>query len=286
MVKDLQNRVAVVTGAASGIGLALAKALGARGMRLVLADVEEGPLAAAAAALKAEGREVLALPADVSRFESVSELARRATEAFGRVHVLCNNAGVSLIGPTWELSLDDWKWVHGVNVWGLIHGLKAFVPGMIAHGEPAHVLNTASLASFVAMGEHAAYCSSKAAVMSISQALHSELRAARADIGVTVACPGIVDTQIHRAWRNRPAGDRPWSGREREAGFQEKAARFQAAGVSAEEVARSAVEAMLKGRFYAFAGDKRGRRKYLKLGLKPVLKESDPPVLAWGLDPR
>jgi NAD(P)-dependent dehydrogenase (short-subunit alcohol dehydrogenase family) len=284
MLERLQGRTAVITGAASGIGLALAQQLGAQGMKLVLADIEEGALAGAAAGLKELGCEVVAVRTDVSDYGSVCELARRANEAFGHVHVLCNNAGVSFTGPIWELSLDDWRWVQDVNLWGVIHGIKAFVPAMIAHGEAGHIINTASLASFNGMGDHAAYCASKAAVLSISQALFSELRAWNTPLGVTVLCPGIVKTQVHRSWRNRPATDQSWSEREsQDPAVRRTAEELRATGELPETVAQAAIEAMRAGRFYAFAGE---WRKYVRFGLEPVLNGENPPVLTWGTDLR
>jgi NAD(P)-dependent dehydrogenase (short-subunit alcohol dehydrogenase family) len=145
-VRDLAGKHAVVTGGASGIGLAIVARLVRERMRIVVADVEPGAIDAAVSELHAGGAEVTGIVTDVSRFESVQALARRAVETYGPVHLLCNNAGVGAQEdvPLWELPLSDWRWTFDVNVWGVIHGLKAFVPGMLAHGEAAHVVNTSS----------------------------------------------------------------------------------------------------------------------------------------------
>lgn len=205
-MEELDGKVAVVTGAASGIGAALAGRFVSEGMRVVLADVEIGPLQEAADKLAADGADVLAVPTDVSRGDDVDRLAAAAAEAFGPVHVLCNNAGVGAGGLLADLTTEDWEWVLGVNLWGVIHGLRAFLPGMLAHGEPGHVVNTASLAGLVSAPMMGPYGASKFAVVGISEALYHELQLTGSRIGASVLCPGWVNTQIHASERNRPAG--------------------------------------------------------------------------------
>jgi NAD(P)-dependent dehydrogenase (short-subunit alcohol dehydrogenase family) len=146
-MQELRGRVAVVTGAASGIGRALAERFAAEGMKVVLADVEPGALADAAHALARAGAETLAVETDVSRAEQVEALARRTLDAFGAVHVVCNNAGVFAGGPCWEAPLADYEWLLGVNVWGVIHGIRSFVPILLEQGDEGHVVNTASMAA-------------------------------------------------------------------------------------------------------------------------------------------
>jgi NAD(P)-dependent dehydrogenase (short-subunit alcohol dehydrogenase family) len=203
---ELDGKVAVVTGAASGIGAALAGRFASEGMRVVLADVEVGPLQEAADELAADGAEVLAVPTDVSRGNDVDRLAAAAADAFGPVHVLCNNAGVGAGGLLADLTTEDWEWVLGVNLWGVIHGLRAFLPGMLAHGEPGHIVNTASLAGLVSAPMMGPYGASKFAVVGISEALYHELQLTGSRIGASVLCPGWVNTQIYASERNRPAG--------------------------------------------------------------------------------
>jgi NAD(P)-dependent dehydrogenase (short-subunit alcohol dehydrogenase family) len=205
--------VAVVTGAASGIGRALARALAASGARLVLADVEAAPLAAAAAEIEAGGAGVLAVPTDVSRRDEVERLADQAFARFGAVHVLCNNAGVVVHGSLAEAAAEDWAWVLGVNLWGVIHGLGAFLPRMIAQGAGGHVVNTASMAGLVASAGLGVYNTSKYAVVGLSETLAKDLRPH--GIGVTVLCPMGVATRIREAERNRPPALRPPGARDR-----------------------------------------------------------------------
>jgi NAD(P)-dependent dehydrogenase (short-subunit alcohol dehydrogenase family) len=197
---------AVVTGAGSGIGLALTRQLLDRGLDVVLADVEEAPLRAAATTLAgAHPGRVLAVRTDVSRAEDVDALRDAAVDRFGRVDLLCNNAGVTGAGgPAWELDARDWQWALGVNVGGVAHGIRAFVPGMVERGH-GHVLNTASLSGLLAPPFTAPYNATKHAVVALSETLAAELAIVGADVGVSVACPGLVTSAIWEAERNRPA---------------------------------------------------------------------------------
>jgi NAD(P)-dependent dehydrogenase (short-subunit alcohol dehydrogenase family) len=203
---QLSGRVAVVTGAASGIGLAMAERFGAEGMRLVLADVEAGPLEAVASRLRATGLDVEALRVDVSDPDQVQALADAAMARFGAVHVVCNNAGVVTMGPVWEQPLDDWRWVLGVNLWGVVHGVRAFLPILLEQGEPAHIVNTASIAGLVPSPGIGPYNVSKSGVVALSESLRLDLEARDAPIGVSVVCPGAVPTRIAESGRNRPGG--------------------------------------------------------------------------------
>lgn len=282
---QLDGKVAVITGGASGIGLAMAEAFGAQGMKLVLADIEQTALDGAVTMLAAKGVEAVGIRTDVAKFEEVEALARAALEAFGRVHVVVNNAGVSITGPVFKMSLDDWRWVYDVNLWGVIHGIKAFVPILMEQGEPAHVVNTASLASFNGTGDHAPYCSSKAAVLSISQALYSEMAAWNTQIGVSVVCPGMVDTRIHQSWRNRPEGDQPWSDREwANEAHRRGSEAFQGRGVSPATIAEATLRAIRENRFYVFTGE--FWPDFMQRSLGPILRAENPPVITWGPDLR
>ncbi len=204
-MRELDGRVAVVTGAASGIGRALAERFAAERMRVVLADVEPDALESARAALAATGAEVTAVRTDVSKADDVERLADAVITTFGKVHVVCNNAGVFTGGRVWQAPLSDYEWVFGVNVWGVLHGVRSFVPRMLALGEPGHVVNTASMAGVTNAPMASAYYMSKHAVVALSESLFHELAMERAPIGVSVLCPELVHTGIARSERNRPA---------------------------------------------------------------------------------
>jgi len=203
-MREFAGRVAVVTGAASGIGRALAERFGREGMKVVLADVEGEALSAAAKALEGDGIEALAVVTDVSSADDVSALAEKTLEAFGGVHVVCNNAGVFTGGPSWEAPLSDYEWVLGVNVWGVIHGIRSFVPILLDQGEDGHVVNTASMAAVTSAPLSGAYFASKHAVLSLSETLHHELTSRGAKIGVSALCPEVIATRIGESGRNRP----------------------------------------------------------------------------------
>ncbi len=202
---DLTGRVAVITGGASGIGDAMAQRFGAEGMRLVLADVERSALDAAVERHQRDGVHVLGMQTDVSSSEQVEALAAAAYDRFGAVHVVCNNAGVVTRGLAWEQTLDDWTWVLGVDLWGVINGVRAFVPRMLAGGEQGHLVNTASIAGLLAFRGIGPYNVSKVGVVALSETLHHELADAGDTIGVSVLCPGQVPTRIGESARNRPA---------------------------------------------------------------------------------
>ncbi len=253
-MKTLREKVAVVTGAASGIGLAMAERFAAEGMRVVLADVEEQALATAERALAARGAQTLAVRTDVAHAGDVEALARATLDRFGAVHVLCNNAGVGGDGlPTWEQSLQSWQWVMGVNLWGVVHGIRAFVPRMLAHGVEGHVVNTASMAGHLAMPYLTIYNASKFAVVAISECLHHELQMAGAAVKVSVLCPGFVRTRIMESERNRPAELADAAQRSEAAQAFHMAFRGMVeAGKSPEEIAAGVVDAIREERFWIF----------------------------------
>jgi NAD(P)-dependent dehydrogenase (short-subunit alcohol dehydrogenase family) len=208
-MRDLAGKVAVVTGAASGVGLALSRRLGADGMQVMMADVEESALAAAERILAAEGIKAATTVTDVSDADSVDALANATLERFGAVHVVCNNAGVSRAGPLWETPLPIWKWTVGVNLFGVVHGLRSFMPHLVEQGE-GHVVNTASIAGLLVLPLMGPYSATKHAVVAISECLYRELAEIGSPVGVSVLCPGHVRTKIHDAYRNWPASYGPW----------------------------------------------------------------------------
>jgi NAD(P)-dependent dehydrogenase (short-subunit alcohol dehydrogenase family) len=242
----LTGRVAVVTGAASGIGLAMAQRFAVEGMAVVLSDIEAGPLEAATLELRKAGHDVHQVVADVSRWGDVEQLAAATVDTFGAVHVVCNNAGVATRGPAWELTLDDWRWVLGVDLWGVIHGVRAFVPRLLAQGQGGHIVNTASMAGVLPIRGLAGYGVAKTGVVALSEVLALDLEAAGADIGVSALLPGFIATRITESERNRPEdlGDRaPASGRPRTtAGVQ--------SSMGADEVAGLVVDAIRTGEFW------------------------------------
>jgi NAD(P)-dependent dehydrogenase (short-subunit alcohol dehydrogenase family) len=204
-----KGTVAVVTGAGSGIGLALANGFASAGCSLVLADVQDDALAAAEAEIRSHGVDTLAVRTDVSKVEQVDALAAATIERFGGVHVLCNNAGVAGKGDPWFGGIESWHWVMGVNFWGVVHGVRAFLPHIAASG-PGHIVNTASMAGLMP-GFSPAYDASKHAVVAISEGLYSTLRTTGLPIGVSCLCPGWIRTGILDSDRNWPdeLGERP-----------------------------------------------------------------------------
>ena len=199
----MQDKVAVITGAASGLGLAMAQRFAASGMRVVLADVEAGPLDTAVAGLRDAGHEAFGVVTDVTDADAVSRLADAAFDTYGAVHVLCNNAGVVKRARTWELTLDDWRWVIDVDLWGVIHGIRAFVPRMLAQGE-GHVVNTASMAGLLPIANLGAYAAAKSAVVGLSQSMQLEFEQLGSALHASVLCPGFISTGITTSARNRP----------------------------------------------------------------------------------
>lgn len=251
-MKDFKGKVAVITGAASGFGHEFARSAAALGMRLVLADVERKALAAVAHELRKQGAEVVAQRVDVSRGRDVEDLAARAREAFGGVQLLFNNAGVACGGYVWEHSEADWRWVLGVNLWGVIHGLRAFVPMMLEQQDECHIVNTASVAGLISPQFMAAYNVSKHGVVTLSETLYNDLRIAKANIGVTLLCPAFVNTGIAHSQRNRPrrltnAAAATPSMR----AMQQATEKATSAGkLSAADVARMTFDAIRNRRFY------------------------------------
>jgi NAD(P)-dependent dehydrogenase (short-subunit alcohol dehydrogenase family) len=194
----------VITGAASGIGRALAGRCAREGMRVVLADVEAPALAETEAELREGAADVLAVLTDVSKAEDVEALARKTLDAYGAVHMLCNNAGVGAGSTAWESTINDWQWVIGVNLWGVLHGIRVFLPIMLDQGTEGHVVNTASVAGLISYAPDAPYHLTKHAVVALSEKLYYDLALRGAKVKISVLCPGMVHTRIMDGERNRP----------------------------------------------------------------------------------
>lgn len=257
-MKVFKDKVAVVTGAASGMGLAFAHRFAEEGMNVVAADIESEPLAMAEAALKAKGGKVLAVKTNVMSEDDINRLADRAFETFGNVHILCNNAGVAATAATlrsrpWESPLSDWEWTWGVNFMGVLYGIRAFIPRMLENGEEGHIVNTASMAGLLTGANP--YNISKHSVVCLTEGIYKEFKGMGAKLSASVLCPGLIKTAILEAERNRPPefGSTDLSKQRPE--LQQFSAFFKAAldaGYEPEEVARQVFEAIRDDRFYIF----------------------------------
>ena len=253
-MKDFSGKTAVITGAGSGIGAALAGLAGAQGMNLVLADINLDDLEIVASQIVAPA--IVVQQTDVADADAVQALADLSWSRFGEVSVLCNNAGVVPGGrhrPVWDYSPEDWRWAFGVNVDGVVNGIRSFVPRMLAEGRPGHVLNTASVAGFVSGSGSADYGASKHAVVRITEALYAGLRDEQAPIGVTMLCPGLVATRIYDSERSRPSHLRTVGGRPEEAeALQSVADNLYRNAPSADEVAKLAFDGIRNDQLYVF----------------------------------
>jgi NAD(P)-dependent dehydrogenase (short-subunit alcohol dehydrogenase family) len=281
-MKEFKDKIAVVTGGASGIGRAMAERFAAEGMKVVLADIEQGALDSAESEMKAKGASVLAVRTDVSKAEDVEALAQKTIDAFGAVHVVCNNAGVGGGGVSWQQTAKDWEWFLGVNLWGVIHGIRVFVPIMLQQGTEGHIVNTASGAGLHARPWMATYCVTKRAVVALSESLHYDLAVSGAKVKVSVLCPATVNTRIMDADRNRPAGLRNDPGEEArsaqleaiEQGFRQ----LLATGMSPEQVADHVFNAIRDEKFYIITHPETKDR--VRARMEDILEERNPSLQA------
>lgn len=244
---NVSGRLAVITGAGSGIGRALAVTCARRDMRVLLADIDEAGLAATEALV--ERSDTLKLRVDVSRAEDVAAMAEMAFDQASDVALLFNNAGVVSGGWIWETTPQDWQWLIGVNLMGVVHGIQSFVPRMMNQGRPAHIVNTASAAGLLSIPAGSIYCATKHGVVTLSECLLHELKAKQAAIGVSVLCPSFVPTAIAESERRRPAELRA-PGPPRVPGDEAMAGAMRNAPLSAEQVAEFTVQSVERGDFY------------------------------------
>lgn len=274
-MKEFKDKVAVITGAASGIGRALADRCAQEGMKTVLADLEVESLAKAEESMKAAGATVLAVRTDVSQAGDVEALAKKTLETFGAVHLVCNNAGVAVDAAIWESTVADWTWVMGVNLWGVIHGVRVFVPIMLAQDTECHIVNTASLAGLISGPGVGVYKVTKHGVVALSETLYHELAERGAKVKVSVLCPGFVNTRILESARNRPLHlptteplD-PVSG-----GRSEALHRLVPAGLPPGQVADAVFGALCKDQFYILTHPE--GKESIRTRMEDILQERNP----------
>jgi len=259
-MREFRDRVAVVTGGGSGIGAALCWRWARAGMKVVVADIDLAAAERVSTALEAAEHVAIAAKVDVSRAPEVEQLALLAYRTYGSVDLLCNNAGIVPSGryrPIWEYPLEDWQWALDVNLMGVVHGIRSFVPRMLEQKTPAHIVNTASVAGLVSGAGSPVYSASKHAVVRATEALYASLRDLGAPIGVTLLCPGLVNTRIYESERSRPENLRPTGGAAAEVPeLQAVAAELYAHALSPEAVAEQVFDAVNADRLYQITSDR------------------------------
>ncbi len=284
-MKDFAGKVAVVTGAASGMGLAFSHKFAEEGMKVVLADIESEPLAMAAEALKAKGGEVLSVRTDVMQEDAVNALADAAFERFGNVHIVCNNAGVAATAATlrsrpWESPLSDWEWTFGVNFMGVLYGIRAFIPRMLENGEEGHIVNTASMAGLLTGANP--YNVSKHSVVCLTEGIYKEFKGMGAKLSASVLCPGLINTAILDSERNRQAEYGPPTDlKAQRPELQMFSAGFEAAlkaGYEPEYVADMVFEAIRDDTFYIFPAQE-GVLGSVKARMEDILNQRNPTMM-------
>ncbi len=248
-MRDVAGRVAFVTGGASGIGLGIAKAFSAAGMKVVIADIRQDHLDEAMAKLEGAGADAHPVRLDVTDRDAMARVADEAERVFGKVHVLCNNAGINLFNDIGSATYQDWDWVLGVNLGGVVNGVVTFIPRIKAHGEGGHVVNTASMASFISGPGAGIYTASKFAVHGLSEALRWSLLPHR--IGVSVLCPGLVESRIYESDKTRPA-ELSTDTTPADADFMARLPEIHSAGMSPDEVGEKVLRAIRRNDFYVF----------------------------------
>ncbi|OGA35854.1 MAG: hypothetical protein A3F75_08005 [Betaproteobacteria bacterium RIFCSPLOWO2_12_FULL_64_23] len=275
-MKDFQGKVAVITGGASGLGRAMADRFAREGMHIVLADVEPDALARTVAEMKAAGAKVIGVRTDVSKAAEVEALAQKTLAAFGGVHLLANNAGVAEGGKVWDNTVADWEWVLGVNMWGVIHGVRVFTPIMLKQGSEGHIVNTASVAGLISPPGMGIYCVSKHAVVTLTECLHHDLAQQTDKVKCSVLCPAYVPTGIADSGRNRPAElseTRHKTAADLALDASLKKA-VQSGKLSAADVAQKVFEAVREGRFYILTHPK--IKPSIQWRMEDILQERNP----------
>lgn len=279
-MKEFKDKVAVITGAASGIGRAIADRCAQEGMKVVLADIEAKALAQTQKEMRAGGATVLAVLSDVSKAADVEVLAQKTLDAFGAVHLLCNNAGVGTGTSILESTTKDWEWVIGVNLWGVIHAVRVFIPIMLEQDSECHLINTASMAGLIYGSGLGIYEVTKHSVVSLSEALHFELANRGTKVKVSVLCPGYVNTQIMDSERNRPEELRNDPGDvklnpEHEAA-EETLRQTILDGISPDQVADQVFEAIRQDQFYILTHPK--MKRLVQKRMENILQERNPAI--------
>jgi len=245
-MKDVKGKVAFITGGASGMGLGMARAFAAAGVKVMIGDIEAGPAQRAVDELKAKGLEAACVQVDVTKMESMQDAAKKTIDTFGKVHILCNNAGVAVGGHSETCSLRNWKWVMDVNLWGVVYGLQAFVPLILSHGEGGHVVSTSSMAGMVGLRGAGPYNATKFAVVGIMETFAAEHR--KDNLGASVLCPGVVATNIGNSGRNRPSE----YGGSVAPNPRDKTGEMLAQGLHPDLVGKQVLEAIQEDQFYIF----------------------------------
>lgn len=273
-MKKLKGKVAAVTGAASGLGRSMALAFAAEGMDVALADVDEVNLTAVADEVQEKGVRAITLKVDVSQAAQVDAFRDQTIARLGAVHVVCNNAGVAPLGAVWESSVGDWEWILGVNLWGVIHGVRAFAPALIAQKE-GHIVNTASVAGLISPPGMGAYNATKHAVVALSETLYHDLRERKSKVGVSVLCPAYVPTGIADSERSRPkhlaAATKSPETQAKEAMVRKA---VKSGKISAAEVAQAVVKAVKADRFYILTHE--GITSAIRARMEDILKARAP----------
>ena len=264
-MKDVKGKVAFITGGASGMGLGMARAFANAGMKIMIGDIEAGPAQRAVDELKNKGHQAACVKVDVTRLEEVQAAALKTVETFGKVHVVCNNAGIAIGGRSETANMRNWRWVMDVNLWGVVHGLQAFMPLLKSHGEGGHVVNTASMAGMYGIRNSGPYNASKYAVVGITETMMGENR--KTGIGISLLCPGVVNTNLNTSGRNRQD---QYGGAITES---EGALGALTQGLDPDTVGRLVLEAILDGQPYIFTDP--ALRNLIELRMRRILSGYD-----------